>query len=71
MRAIWRGERLRMRRKQLGLTMKELADKIGAAKSNIAIWEAGNSTPNGDYLVVLCEALKVHPVDFFEIEQQS
>ena len=71
MRAIWRGERLRIRRKSLGLTMKELASKIGAAKSNIAIWEGGGSTPNGEYLIVLCEALGVNPVDFFEIEQAA
>ena len=71
MRAIWQGVRLKTRRKQLGLSMEELANKIGAAKSNIAIWEAGSSTPKGEYLIVLCEALNVHPVDFFEIEQQS
>ena len=71
MQAIWKGERLRMRRKQLGLTMKELASKIGAVKSNIAIWEGGGSTPKGEYLVVLCEALNVHPIDFFEIEKNE
>ena len=71
MKAIWRGERLKVRRKQLGLSQEEIANKIGASKSNIAIWEAGGSTPKGAYLVVLCEALRVNPSDFFEIEQQS
>ena len=71
MQAIWRGERLKVRRKQLGLSQEEVADKIGASKSNIAIWESGNSTPKGEYLVVLCEALRVNPVDFFEIKNDT
>jgi len=68
MRAIWKGERLKIRRKQLGLTQKQVADRIGASKSNVAIWETGSSTPTGDYLITLCEILRVTPVDFFKIE---
>ena len=71
MQAIWRGERLKIRRKQLGLSQEQVAGKIGASKSNIAIWEAGGSTPKGEYLVVLCEALRVNPVDLFEIEKET
>jgi transcriptional regulator with XRE-family HTH domain len=71
MKAKWLGEKLKIRRKALGLTMEELAERIGAGKGNIAIWEAGNSVPSGEYLALLCEELKKFPSDFFDITAEN
>ncbi len=47
------------RRKQMGLTQKELAHKIGVSKSAIAKWETNGGLPDRDNLKRLSEIMKV------------
>lgn len=42
-------------RKRIGITQKELADRIGVSKSSVARWEQGLLAPFGDYLVAMHE----------------
>lgn len=52
-------ERIRSRRKQLGLTQSELAAKLGSHKTTVAKWEGGFSGPNRNSLEALAFALSV------------
>lgn len=47
------------RRKKLGLTAPQLAEKVGVTKSNVSVWEAGKYLPNLSVLERLARALEV------------
>jgi len=68
---VWKGELLRYRRKMLGLTTEELAQKIGTQHNHITIWEKNKSEPSGSYLVALCEALKIEPRSLYNHTQSE
>lgn len=44
-------------RLSLGMTQAELAKKLNVSQSNIAMWESGVSTPSGDRLPKIADAL--------------
>lgn len=46
-------------RKQVGLTQKELAEKIGVSDKTISKWECGKSIPDIFYLDALCSSLNI------------
>lgn len=45
------------RRKTLGLTQAQLAEKVGVTRSAVAMWETGAGNPRFQTLPVLAEAL--------------
>lgn len=47
------GDRIREKRKALGLTIGEFASKVGVHRNTQARYEAGNRSPDGDYLLAL------------------
>lgn len=47
-------------RNQLGLTQKELAEKIGVSDKTISKWECGKSMPDISYLDALCNSLGIN-----------
>lgn len=51
-------ERIKKRRKDLGLTQNQLADLINSRKSTISNYETGYSAPSGEVLKDLATALK-------------
>lgn len=53
------GERLRLLRKEAGLTQEELAQKIGKTRSAVAGYEAENKEPGIDTLVRLAQIFGV------------
>jgi transcriptional regulator with XRE-family HTH domain len=53
-----RGARVRSRRKQLGLTQKQLAERVGVVEYSVSRWENGREI--GD-LMALARALQVRP----------
>lgn len=53
--------RIKERRLQLGLKQNQLAKKIGIAATNISMWESGTTSPRGENLIRLANALKVSP----------
>lgn len=57
------GDRIKARRKELGLTQTELAKKINGSSQVVSNWERGYSKPSSDDIANLAEALEVS-VDF-------
>ena len=53
-------ERLRQIRTDLGLTHKELADRIGSERSDIANYEIGRNEPTDDVISLICRAFNVN-----------
>lgn len=56
-------QRLKELRQELGLSQRELAEKIGCAKSSIGDWETRNKETNYDMLFKLARFFKVS-IDF-------
>lgn len=57
------GERIRERRKALGLTQEQLAEQAGMSVNFLARMEMAGRTPSFDTLVRLSDALKVDVSD--------
>lgn len=55
-------ERLKTRRKELGLTMLDVAKKVGVSEATVSRWESGDiSNMKRDKIVLLANALKISP----------
>ena len=53
-------EKIKARRLELGLTLQEVADKVGVDKSTVFFWEKGRTSKMKlDYLLALAKALRV------------
>lgn len=52
------GDRIRERRKILGLTQKELARKVKVSSQVVSNWERGYTDPDHDDIARLAEALE-------------
>lgn len=46
-------------RKDLGISQKELADKLGTKPSTVSSWEQSVSTPNAEMLFEMCQIFKI------------
>ena len=57
--------KIRERRKLLGLTQKDVAHYLGIDQSAVAHWEAGNNEPTASKLRKLADLLGVKPGDLF------
>lgn len=52
------------RRKELGLTLEEVAEKVGVSKSTVKKWESGYiKNMRRDNMVLLADALHISPLD--------
>ena len=60
------GGRIRLYRKQSGLTQEQLASKINVTKSRVSNWEQGINRPDADILADICRALNVSPSDLLD-----
>ncbi|MCB1619587.1 MAG: helix-turn-helix domain-containing protein [Thiothrix sp.] len=56
------GSRIRQRRKELKLTQKELARRVGVTDAAVSNWESGKNELSGDSLVLVSAELLVSPV---------
>lgn len=61
------GSRIRKYRELLGLSQKELANRIGASNSRVSNWEQGINRPDADILAQLCLALNVSPSELLDV----
>ena len=61
------GGRIRLYRKQSGLTQEQLASKINVTKSRVSNWEQGINRPDADILADICRALNVSPNDLLDV----
>lgn len=55
------GQRIRQRRKQIGLSQKGLSKSAGVSESSISLWESDNTAPRGANLHKLASALQCSP----------
>ena len=53
------GAEIQRRRKQLGLTQEELAQRMDVSRQSVTKWETGQSAPDLDRLVQLGEVLSI------------
>ena len=61
------GGRIRLYRKQSGLTQEQLASKINVTKSRVSNWEQGINRPDADILADIYRALNVSPSDLLDV----
>jgi len=54
-------ENIKKYREKIGLTQRQLAERIGIDPSTVAYWEMGRGAPNADTLVLLCDIFQVRP----------
>ena len=59
---------IKEKREQLGLSQKELADKVGISQSFLCDIEQGRCKPSIDTAVKLATALGISDIKFFETE---
>lgn len=52
------GERIKSRRKELGLTQQQLGDKVGVSGTTLVYWERDENKPKGENLLKLAKVLK-------------
>lgn len=62
------GIRIRKYREELGLSQKQLAEKIGVSNGRVSNWEQGLNRPDADMLTELCYALQVSPSSLLGIK---
>ena len=55
------GERIILKREELGLSQRELAEKIGVNQATLSKWESDRMAPRSKNLQALADALKVTP----------
>jgi phage repressor protein C with HTH and peptisase S24 domain len=64
-----RGQRLRDRRKAIGLDVSELAAKLGVSQPAVSQWEIGNTAPGRKKLTRLAEILRVPVAELIADEE--
>ena len=62
---------IKSRRKNIGLTQRQLAKIIGVTDVTISRWESGKREPTWSDFVKLCEVLAMDPNWFIEKENEN
>ncbi len=58
---------LRDRRLRLGMTMKDVADRVGVSESAVSRWETGDvDNMKRDKILLLANALQISPIDLLD-----
>lgn len=60
------GQRIRERRKSLGISLQDLAAESGVSYGALQNVEAGKSSPRVDTLEAICAVLKMTPATFWD-----
>ena len=63
-------ENLKEARLKSGYSQKEVADKIGVAKSTYSLYESGNREPNVDTIKKISDILKVSADTLLGLEEE-
>ena len=64
------GSYIKSRRKNLGMTQKQLAEKVGVTNVTISRYENGEREPSFTEFIKLCEVLGMRIEDFIESEDK-
>lgn len=60
------------RRKQLNLTLKEIAEYVGVSEATVSRWESGNiANMRRDRIAALAQILKVSPIDIMGVTDDN
>lgn len=63
---------LKDRRKQLGLTLQEVADKVGVSNATVSRWETGHiANMKSNYIEKYADALEVSPLFIMGLETEN
>ena len=63
---------IKERRLQLGLTLEQVAEKVGVGKSTVRKWETGLiENMRRDNIQKLAEALNLNPLDLLELDTEE
>ena len=62
---VFFGEKIRNARKALGLTQRQLAERLGVANTSVSNWEKDLSRPDADMVQKLCDILGLQPNEFY------
>lgn len=62
------GKYIAEKRKQLGMTQKQLADQVGITDKAVSKWERGKSIPDSGVMEELCGVLHISMNEFFSGE---
>lgn len=66
------GEKIRLRRLQLGLTTQKIADACGVDKSTVSRWETGKTDKiNLGMLILIAKALYVEPIQLLNDDVEN
>lgn len=63
--AVYFGEKIKAARKAVGMTQKQLAEKIGVANTTVSNWEKNANRPDPDQIELLCGLLNIAPSILF------
>ena len=70
---VFFGETIRNARKALGLTQRQLADRLagvlGVSNTSVSNWEKGLSRPDADMIQNLCGILSLQANDFYGMNE--
>ena len=64
------GSYIKSRRLNLGLTHKQLAEKMDTTVTTISKWENNHVEPGWRNFILLCKILSINPFDFIESEDK-
>lgn len=56
---------LKQRRSELGMTLKDVAEKMGVSEATVQRWESGNMSIRYERVIELAEVLNVSPQMFY------
>ncbi len=62
---------IKSRRENIGLTQKQLAEKMEVSTNTVARWERNETEPSWSYFLRLCIVLGMNPEDFMKGDEQN
>ena len=65
------GSYIKSRRKNLGMTQKQLSEKVGVTDVTISRYENGEREPSFTEFIKLCDVLSLNLNDFISIKERE
>ncbi|MBE5875678.1 MAG: helix-turn-helix transcriptional regulator [Lachnospiraceae bacterium] len=62
------GEKIKLARKEAGISQKELAERLQVYQKDISRWENGERTPSLEAFAQICRELKVSADEMLELK---
>lgn len=65
------GQRLFQYRRQAGMSQEELAEKVEVSRQTLSKWETGQSYPDAEKMVSVCNVLSVSPNELLNCYKEN